>query len=96
MIPEDWMRQVARTAPDILACCPHGQRRYGHGFWTNDHALLWPDLPKDAFAACGAGSKLAWVCPSLDLVVAQSPGIHKDHADETIRQLLGRVAGACG
>ena len=32
-----------------------------------------PPIP---IAAQGAGSQHIWVCPSLDLVVAQSPGLY--------------------
>jgi len=95
VIPEQWMRQAVRTAPDIRAHCPRRQWCYGHAFWTNDHGLLWPDLPTDAFAASGAGSKHIWVCPGLDLVVAQSPGIYGEQDDRTNRALLGRIVAAC-
>ena len=95
VIPAAWMDEIVATAPDILAHCPADQRKYGHGFWTNDHRLLWPDLPADSFAASGAGRKHIWCCPSLDLVVAQSPGIWEAQEDEINRELLGRVAGAC-
>jgi hypothetical protein len=63
-----------------------GIGRYGHGFWTNDRGKLWPALPRDSFAAAGAGSQLFWVSPSLDLVIAQSPGLPVRHA-----HLDGRV-----
>ena len=64
-------------------------------FWVNDHGKLWPDLPRDAFAAAGAGSMHVFVCPSLDLVVTQTPGPWED-ADKAERQaeLLMRVVGA--
>ena len=58
----------------IVENCPKEQWQYGYAFWTNDHAQLWPNLPRDAFAASGAGRQHIWVCPNLDLVVAQSPG----------------------
>jgi CubicO group peptidase (beta-lactamase class C family) len=74
VIPESWMREAVRTAPPIRESCPREQWRYGYGFWTNDHMQLWPSLPKDSYAASGAGHQHVWVCPSLDLVVAQSPG----------------------
>ncbi len=95
VIPEQWMRQAVRTAPDIRAHCPRRQWCYGYAFWTNDHGLLWPDLPADAFAASGAGRKHIWICPGLDLVVAQSPGIYDDQDDQTNRALLGRIVAAC-
>lgn len=95
VIPAAWMRQAAKTAPDIRANCPRDQWCYGYAFWTNDHAVLWPDLPGDSFAAAGAGRKHIWVCPSLEVVVAQSPGLWEDQADEVNRELLGQVAAAC-
>lgn len=75
LIPEPWLREATRTAPDVRANCPQEQWRYGYAFWTNDHGQLWPSLPRDSYATSGAGSQHVWVCPSLDLVVAQSPGL---------------------
>ena len=95
VIPEDWMREAARTAPDIRANCPPEQWCYGYAFWTNDHGIPWPSLPADSFAASGAGRVHVWVCPSLELVIAQSPGVYEDQADETNRALLDRIVGSC-
>lgn len=95
VVPEDWMREAVKTAPDIRRDCPREEWCYGYAFWTNDHGRLWPDLPRGSFAASGAGRKHVWVCPSLDLVVAQSPGIYHNQRDETNRGLLGRIASAC-
>jgi len=101
IVPEEWMRQAIRTAPDIREgnCSAAGERSegealcYGYGFWTNEHGLLWPSLPRDSFAASGAGRIHVWVCPSLDLIVVQSPGVYEDqrHNDSGI---LGRVVAA--
>jgi len=95
VVPGAWLSEATRTAPDIRANCPPEQWCYGYGFWTNEHGLLWPDLPRDAFAASGAGRHHIFVCPTLDLVVAQSPGIYDDQKDEVNRELLGRIADAC-
>lgn len=81
VIPADWLRDSTRTAPNIVENCPEEQWCYGLGFWTNDHGRLWQNLPRDSYAASGAGSIHIWVCPSLDLVVAQSPGIFKDQRE---------------
>jgi CubicO group peptidase (beta-lactamase class C family) len=81
LIPEAWLREATRTAPDIRAHCPKEQWRYGYAFWTNDHGQLWPSLPQDSYAASGAGSQHIWVCPSLDLVVVQSPGLWEGQAE---------------
>jgi CubicO group peptidase (beta-lactamase class C family) len=93
LIPEAWLREATRTAPDIRANCPQEQWQYGYGFWTNDHGQLWPNLPRDSYAASGAGSQLIWVCPSLDLVVVQSPGLYQKH-EENDAGLLRRVVEA--
>jgi CubicO group peptidase (beta-lactamase class C family) len=95
VIPEDWLREATRTSPDILRNCPPEQWCYGHGFWTNDHGLLWPQLPTDSFAASGAGRIHVWCCPSLDLVVAQSPGIYDGQSDDVNREFLGRIVESC-
>ncbi|NJN84389.1 MAG: serine hydrolase [Caldilineaceae bacterium] len=94
VVPEAWLREATQTAPAIRAHCSPEQWKYGYGFWTNDHAQLWPSLPRDSFAASGAGSQHIWVCPSLDLVVAQSPGLWQDQA-ENDDGLLRKVVDAC-
>ncbi|UCC63560.1 MAG: beta-lactamase family protein [Anaerolineae bacterium] len=94
LIPEAWLRQATQTAPDIWANCPPAQWKYGYAFWTNDHGQLWPHLPRDSYAASGAGSQHIWVCPSLDLVVVQSPGLWQDQA-ENDAGLLKLVIDAC-
>ncbi|GAI20172.1 unnamed protein product, partial [marine sediment metagenome] len=66
---------ATRTAPNIKANCARDEWKYGYAFWTNDCGKLWPNLPKDSYAAAGAHSQHIWVCPSLDLIVVQSPGI---------------------
>jgi CubicO group peptidase (beta-lactamase class C family) len=81
VIPEGWLQEATRVAPDIASNCPKEQWKYGYAFWTNDHGQLWPSLPQDAFAASGAGSQHIWVCPSLDLVVVQSPGLWQDQEE---------------
>ncbi len=94
IVPESWMQEATKTAPDIIANCPKEQRKYGYGFWTNDHSQLWPGLPSDSFAASGAGAQYIWVCPSLDLVVVQSPGILKNQAEkitEFIKLILSAI-----
>jgi hypothetical protein len=94
LIPEGWLREATQTAPDILANCPSEQWRYGYGFWTNDYAQMWPGLPRDCFAASGAGGQHIWVCPSLELVVAQSPGPRQDQVEYNTN-LLKLVIEAC-
>jgi CubicO group peptidase (beta-lactamase class C family) len=91
VIPDGWMRQAVQTAPQIVRTCPEQQWMYGLGFWCNDYGKLWPDLPRDSFAAAGAGSQHIWVCPSLDLVIAQSPGLwrsQKENNDGLVRLVV--------
>jgi CubicO group peptidase (beta-lactamase class C family) len=88
IVPEAWMREITRTAPDIREHCGKDEWKYGHGFWVNDHGKLWPDLPRDGFAARGAGGQHICVFPGLELVVVMSPC---EESDEVLR----RVVEAC-
>lgn len=88
LIPEAWMREATRTAPMIVRNCPPDQWCYGYAFWTNDHGLLWPALPRDTFAAIGAGNQLIWMCPSRDLVVVQGPGYYATKTDSICNHVL--------
>jgi CubicO group peptidase (beta-lactamase class C family) len=81
VVPQDWLVCATKTAPGIVANCPRSQWRYGYGFWANDYGKLWPSLPRDSYAAAGAGSQHIWVCPSLELVVVQSPGLWKTQTE---------------
>ena len=51
VVPEDWMRESVKVNPYILANAPEDQWAYGHGFWSNQYGIMWPDLPRDAFTA---------------------------------------------
>jgi CubicO group peptidase (beta-lactamase class C family) len=93
LVPDPWMREAATTAPDIVEHSPRHQWKYGYGFWTNDHGMLWPSLPRDSFAAAGSGSQHIWMCPSLDLVIVQSPGLWTTQ-EELDGGLLGMVVEA--
>jgi CubicO group peptidase (beta-lactamase class C family) len=94
VVPEEWLREATRTAPMIRQHCPREQWQYGYGFWTNDAGELWPSLPRDSFAASGAGHQHIWVCPSLDLVVVQSPGQWESQS-ENDGGLLSLIVDAC-
>ena len=94
IIPEEWLGEATRTAPNIKANCPVDRWRYGYAFWTNDYGKLWPDLPLDSYAASGSEAKHIWVCPSLDLVVAQSPGIWSSQRDGINSTLLRMISDA--
>lgn len=91
VVPEGWVAEATQVAPDIRANCPEEEWCYGLGFWTNEFGELWPSLPRDSYAASGAGRQHIWVCPSLDAVVVQSPGIYETQRDEEnglLRELL--------
>ena len=94
IVPESWMQQATKTAANIVDNCPDEQWRYGYGFWTNDYGQDFPNLPRDSYSARGAGYQHIWVCPSLDLVVVQSPGVWEPQA---LRDpvLLENIAEAC-
>jgi CubicO group peptidase (beta-lactamase class C family) len=74
IVPEAWLRETSAVAPDILDSCPEGQWIYGHGIWTNAEGKLWPDLPREAFGASGAGGHYLTVFPSKGVVIVQNPG----------------------
>jgi len=98
VVPEQWLRETAEVAPDILANCPREEQIYGHGFWTNQQGLLWPDLPTETFTCSGAGGHYCTVFPGAELVVVQNPG--KQHAGDrgamANPELLRILLDACG
>ena len=86
VVPEEWMKASVDVNPDVRANCPEDQWLYGHGFWTNAAGKLWPDCPRDAFTASGAGGHYISVFPGLGLVVVQNPGPYrKDASGSTSR-----------
>jgi CubicO group peptidase (beta-lactamase class C family) len=91
LIPEEWLKEATKTAPNIKANCKEDLWKYGYAFWTNDYGKMWPNLPRCSYAASGAGQKHIWVCPSLGIVVAQNPGIWKSQTDETNVKLLSLI-----
>lgn len=102
VVPEEYMRQATTTNPDIVANEPERRWRYGLGFWVNDNGRQWPKLPRDSFAAWGAGAKHIWVSPSLDLVVALEPAPWTQVREEwkrlrleqdTLSRIVDAVAG---
>lgn len=104
VIPESWLREVTKVAPDILANSPEEVWRYGHGFWTNEKGKLWPDLPHEGFTAWGAGGHYVIVFPSYDLVVVMNPtpypGASQPYETHTAtwlqqQEVLGMMLDAC-
>ncbi|MCH7594503.1 MAG: serine hydrolase [Chloroflexi bacterium] len=74
VVPAGWLRQATRVSDMLLQHEPREMWRYGLGFWCNDQGVLWPNLPRDSFAAVGAGKQSIWVDREHDLIVVQSPG----------------------
>lgn len=72
VIPQGWI-DMATGVSDMLLHNENWENQvYGLGFWSNGTGALWPDLPRDSYAAVGNGGQYVWVCPSLDLVIAIS------------------------
>jgi len=99
VVPEDYLREATVTNPDILANEPEENWKYGHGFWVNDYGKQWPDLPRDSYAAAGAGANLTWVCPRFGLVISQNPGIWDQFKNEEKKvgsqnEILARILDA--
>ena len=94
LVPKEWVREASRVAPMIVGNCPREQWAYGYGMWSNEYGVLWPDLPKDAFASAGAGGQHIWMCPSLDLVVVQGPGFYEAQEDAICRHVLRSICQA--
>lgn len=98
VIPRAFQREAARVPSVTRAHVPPENWKYGYGLWVNEFGRLWPNLPRDSFMAAGFGSRTIWVCPSLELVVAQNPGLPEKKFDDVVLQsaLLERIAAACG
>ncbi len=94
VVPGEWMTEATKVNADVRANEPEENHRYGLGFWCNDRGRMWPNLPRDSFAAWGAGRQHVWVCPSLDLIVVRSPGMFEDADPAQGSALLELVAEA--
>ncbi len=97
IIPENWHRQSIRVAREVRTGAPEDEWAYGQGFWVNEYGKLWPDLPRDSYMAAGFPNHKLWMCPSLSLVVAISPGLPRQKRFEktvTDARFLEKVAGA--
>jgi CubicO group peptidase (beta-lactamase class C family) len=94
VVPEGWMRGAVKVNPDLLANAPMNEWQYGHGFWTNEQGLLWPDLPREGFTAAGAGGHYATVFPSMGLVIVQNPGPYRKGSSPANPELLALVLEA--
>jgi CubicO group peptidase (beta-lactamase class C family) len=81
ILPEGWV--AASTTP-----CPLN-RSYGLLWWLNAEGK-WPSLPRDSFAASGAGGNLIWICPSRQAVAVlrwTEPAMH----DAVLARLLAAL-----
>ena len=96
VVPAGWLTDAVVSTDRVVWDEERSKLCYGCGFWTNDHGRLWPGLPTDGFAAYGAGEIAIVVFPSLELVIAQSPGIYAatDHQSDG-DGILRRVVEAC-
>jgi CubicO group peptidase (beta-lactamase class C family) len=96
IVPAEWLREATRVSEMVKASEPPGEWRYGLGFWCNDQGRCWPELPRDSFAALGAGYQVIWVCPGEDLIVVQSPGapMKSEFAAEDYGEAAGKVLAA--
>ena len=94
VVPAEWIAQATRVNDDVLANEPEENHRYGLGFWCNDRGRMWPDLPRDSFAASGNGQQHIWVCPSLDLLVVRSPGTYAQEDPQQGGRLLELITNS--
>lgn len=91
IIPQAWMRESIQTNPDILANCPRDDWKYGYGYWTNNHGVLWPSLPRSVFSAWGGNGHFVTCFPESDLVIVQSTGpfdIYDHHVERFLKLVL--------
>ncbi|HEX5053502.1 MAG TPA: serine hydrolase [Planctomycetota bacterium] len=61
---------------------------YGFLWWLDTRGENWPDLPKNAFGARGAGNNTIFVSPDHDLVVVWRWHSGKGHADARFFRML--------
>jgi CubicO group peptidase (beta-lactamase class C family) len=79
-----WIELATRNSQPMN---PH----YGLTWWLNS-AGLWPDAPRDAFAAMGFNTNLCCVIPSLDMVVVRLGLGPTDHCEIVTAPFLGAVS----
>ena len=97
VIPADWHRESIRVPEILKRCAPEPDWKYGMGFWVNEFGRLWPSLPRDSYMAAGFPNHKLWICPSLSLVVAASPGLPmQPEFEDTVKdaRFLEKVVGA--
>lgn len=92
VVPAEWIREATRVSDMLLQNEPRELWQYGLGFWCNDQGVLWPSLPRNSFAAVGAGKQFIWVDREHDLIVVQSPGTFEgSFSPQTGAEVIERV-----
>ena len=82
LLPQNYVKYVRTIAPAWLA---DGRPVYGGGFfWINGDGK--EPMPRDAFAALGAGGQSTWIVPSKGLVIVRIGKYRGDEAGEAARQ----------
>ncbi len=93
ILPEGWVAYSATPTPKA----PKGE--YGALFWLNAGApddpanRLWPDAPRDAFAARGFQGQQVIIIPSRELVLVRF-GATAHERDWDTNEFISRVIGA--
>ena len=64
IVPQWWIELASKSSQKL-------NPSYGYTFWVNTDGVLWPSVPRDAFAFCGFTASRLYIVPSLDLVVAR-------------------------
>ena len=97
IVPRDFQREAIRVPAATKTHVPSTDWKYGYGLWVNEYGRLWPNLPRDSYTAAGAGGRLIWVCPGLELVVVQNPAVLEKNFDRLVLQseLQERIIAAC-
>ncbi len=82
LLPQGYVKYARTIAPAWLA---DGRPVYGGGFfWINGDGH--EPMPRDAFAALGAGGQSTWIVPSKDLVIVRIGKYRGADAGEAARQ----------
>ena len=82
LLPEGYVKYVRTLAPAWVA---DGRPVYGGGFfWINGDGH--EPMPRDAYAALGAGGQSTWIIPSHDLVIVRIGKYRGADAGEAARQ----------
>jgi CubicO group peptidase (beta-lactamase class C family) len=81
-----WIEQATRSSQPY-------NRNYGLTWWLNSQGL-WPEVPRDAFAAMGYNCNLCCVVPSLDLVVVRLGQGPTEHTEIIAAPFLAAAAQA--